>query len=89
MASFYYKEINFIVIKDLLEFGREEVDFMKGFVDKNACVGCGLCTGICPEIFEMNDEGLAVGSENEIPENLLESANDAKDQCPVSAITIE
>jgi len=62
---------------------------MKGFVDKDTCVGCGVCTAICPEIFEMGDDGIAEASENEIADNLIESAKDAEVQCPVSAITVE
>ena len=62
---------------------------MKGFVDKDTCVGCGVCTAICPEIFEMGDDGIAEASENEIAGNLIESAKDAEEQCPVSAITVE
>ena len=62
---------------------------MKGFVDKNICIGCGLCPTVCPEIFEMDDDGLAKASEDEITDSLVESAKDAEEQCPVNAITVE
>jgi len=62
---------------------------MKGFVNKDACIGCGLCEEICPEVFKLEDDGKASASENEIPEILIESANEALDQCPVSAITVK
>ncbi|CEN89498.1 ferredoxin [[Clostridium] sordellii] len=62
---------------------------MKSFVDKDVCIGCGACTGICPEIFEMEDDGLAVAKEGEVPAELEESAVEAQDGCPVSAITVE
>ena len=62
---------------------------MKAFVDKDVCIGCGACKGICPEIFEMEDDGLAVAKEGEVPAELEESAVEAQDGCPVSAITVE
>ncbi|GEM_PF-872596 len=41
---------------------------MKGFVGKDACIGCGLCEGICPEVFKKEEDGKASASENEILE---------------------
>ena len=26
-------------------------------VDKDLCIGCGLCCGICDEVFRMNEQG--------------------------------
>ncbi|MCB2289884.1 ferredoxin [Clostridium sp. CS001] len=62
---------------------------MKAYVDKDTCIGCGLCPAICPEIFQMEDDGKAVASEEDVAENLMDSARDAEQQCPVDAITIE
>jgi len=62
---------------------------MKGFVDKDTCLGCGICPGICPEIFAMDDDGKAMASNKEITKELLESAKEAEMQCPVSAITLK
>ena len=31
---------------------------MKAFVNED-CIGCGLCEGICPEVFHMTDKGVA------------------------------
>ncbi|MGL5313876.1 MAG: ferredoxin [Peptostreptococcaceae bacterium] len=61
---------------------------MKAKVDKDTCVGCATCPGICPEIFSMDDDGKAVAKSEEIPENLQSSAEEARDSCPVSAIDI-
>lgn len=62
---------------------------MKAFVDKDICIGCGACTGICPEIFDMDDDGLAVAKECDITADLEESTLEAQEGCPVSAISVK
>ena len=62
---------------------------MKASVDKDTCIGCGLCPSTCPEVFSLEDDGLAVAIEGEIPENVQGDAEAARDGCPVSAIDIE
>lgn len=49
-------------------------------VNKEKCIGCGLCASICPEVFEMKDgKAHAKGSGK--------CAKEAADSCPVDAIT--
>ncbi|MPW27104.1 ferredoxin [Alkalibaculum sp. M08DMB] len=62
---------------------------MKAFVDKDLCIGCGLCPDICGDIFTMNDEDLAVAKDIEIPDEILDEAKDAESSCPVDAIKVE
>lgn len=61
---------------------------MKAKVDKDTCIGCGLCESICSEVFNLTDEGYAVAITSEIKENLKESVIEARDSCPVDAIDI-
>ena len=62
---------------------------MKAKVDRDTCIGCALCTSICPEVFEMDDENIAIVVADPIPADVEEEAKDAEDQCPVDAISIE
>lgn len=62
---------------------------MKGHVDKDTCIGCGVCPSICPEVFDMDDDGKAVAIVEEIPTTSVDSSKEAEDQCPVNAITVE
>lgn len=58
---------------------------MTYFVNEG-CIGCGLCEGICPEVFTMNDSGVAVAIDAEVPEGAEERAAEAKEGCPAGVI---
>ena len=58
---------------------------MKYYVNSN-CIGCGLCAGTCPDVFSLSDDGVAVAIETDVPEDALDSAAEAKDNCPAGAI---
>ena len=59
---------------------------MKAIVN-DSCIGCGLCVGTCGEVFSMGGDGMAHGSE--FDEALLDQVQEARDGCPVSAISVE
>lgn len=61
---------------------------MKAAVDQSGCIGCGLCADTCPEVFRMNDESLAEAYA-EVTDASLATAQEARDNCPVSVITLE
>ncbi len=61
---------------------------MKASVDQSGCIGCGLCADTCPEVFRMNDEGLAEAY-GEVNDGNQEAAEEARDNCPVGVITVE
>lgn len=55
-------------------------------VDRDLCVGDGACVNEAPEVFEMDDESIAVvtNPEGNTPEEILAAAQ----ACPVDAITL-
>ncbi len=58
---------------------------MKYFVN-DACLGCGLCAGTCPEVFAMTDGGTARAIDTDVPASALDSAEEARCGCPAEAI---
>lgn len=57
-------------------------------LDKDLCVGCGLCTNVAPEVYTMEDDGKAGVIEGGAAGN-ESAAKEAAEACPVSAITVE
>lgn len=62
---------------------------MKASVDPELCTGCGPCVDVCPEVFELNDDGLAVVKVDKVPPEQEKSCREAADECPSEAISIE
>ncbi|MBW6411116.1 ferredoxin [Clostridium weizhouense] len=62
---------------------------MKVKVDKDTCIGCGLCPSICPECFDMEDDGKAGTIVSDVPKDAQDSAKEAEVSCPVNAILAE
>ena len=59
---------------------------MKATVDRDTCIGCGACTSICPEVFEMKEgKAEATGNADEADCDVQSAA----DSCPVQAISVE
>ena len=70
---------------------------MKIKLDRENCIGCGVCVAICPKFFSMGEDGKSMlkkgtlnkkdGSED-LEISLIECAQDAADSCPVQVIHV-
>jgi ferredoxin len=61
---------------------------MKPLVDRDQCIGCGLCSDTCPEVFRLDDDGLALVATDEPGHEQYDCIREAEDICPVTAISI-
>lgn len=62
---------------------------MKASIDRDGCIGCGLCADLCSAVFRMADDGLAEVFTDPVPTDAESLASEAADNCPVSVITVE
>jgi ferredoxin len=53
-------------------------------VKQNECIACGLCVSLCPDVFAINDAGIA----EVISDMNLDCARQAAKNCPVEAIEL-
>ena len=56
----------------------------KVIVDQESCIGCGVCANLCPDAFEIQDDGKAKVTNNDNCDY-----DEVANSCPVGAIKIE
>jgi ferredoxin len=61
---------------------------MKVHVDAGICAGFGVCLGLCPEVFELHDDGYAIVRVGEVPPAFEDAVRAAVVQCPSGAISL-
>ncbi|WP_042346318.1 ferredoxin [Bacillus massiliigorillae] len=63
-------------------------------VDKDTCIACGACGAAAPDIYDYDDEGIAIvilddnQGTAEVPEVLIDDMMDALEGCPTESIKI-
>lgn len=62
---------------------------MKVDVDLGMCVSSGSCANVCPEVFELGDDGYLHVLQPEPDEALRTSVDEAAELCPTGAISVE
>lgn len=55
-------------------------------INKEKCIGCGLCVSLCSEVFEIGEDGKSEIKSNVNLERNKEKIKEAKESCPVGAI---
>lgn len=54
-------------------------------IDASTCVGCGLCEQACPEVFEIQGDGIANVKAQSCG---IHNVQEISEQCPVNAIKV-
>ncbi len=60
----------------------------KVVVNKDKCLGCGMCVGIESDVFDFDDDNLAKANNDNINDENKDNVNNAIDSCPVGAIEV-
>ena len=55
-------------------------------INKDACIGCGSCTMLASDVFDLNDDGLAYVKDGYDASANKDEIDDAIESCPTSAI---
>lgn len=59
---------------------------MKVGVDEDRCAGHGMCLTLCPQVFELSEDGWAVAVAGEVPAEYEAAVQEAIQCCPENAI---
>jgi len=58
---------------------------MKIKIDKQKCLGCGVCINLCPEVFELKNGKSEIKEKVDLEKN-KDCIKESIDSCPVGAI---
>lgn len=56
---------------------------------RDECLGDAICNDECPEVFAMDDDGLASVINDNPDESLRDAIQSAADECPAEIIVLE
>ena len=62
---------------------------IRAIAQRSACCGYGICAEICPQVFELDENGFVTVAVNTVPVGLEAQAREAAAACPQSALAIE
>ncbi|WP_039794905.1 ferredoxin [Nocardia araoensis] len=62
---------------------------MKISVDPDQCEANGICVGIAPDVFELDDEDVLHIQDADVPSDRLADVQDAVAQCPKAALRLQ
>jgi ferredoxin len=57
-------------------------------VDRERCVGSGVCESLAPDVFEIDDDGVLQVHREEPSADELDDVQDAVQQCPARALAL-
>lgn len=63
---------------------------MKILIDRDRCEGHGQCVAAAPDVFDLDDDGIAIMKTSEpLTEDPAKQAAAAAEVCPVAALTLD
>lgn len=60
---------------------------MKVDIDREGCIGCGVCADTCPDVFHIAGDGLSEVIAQ--PDGNEEAVQEAAESCPVEVIHVD
>lgn len=61
---------------------------LKVIANRAACCGYGVCAEICPEVYQLDDNGIVVLVTDTVPEGIEEKAREGAAACPQNALEV-
>ena len=62
---------------------------MKVRVDGELCTGDGICVDLAPEVFELNEDNIAIVLVEKVEDDQVDAVKDAVESCPETCIFID